>query len=381
MWWDNNDTMQSSGIVASGDDIIIKDNVVHDMAGSGISATAGAYATIEGNIVYNCDWWTIAGSKGIGITSAKGSNAKEQYKNKIIGNLIFNIEQRLFSHVWKKKFATLNIDEGEAFLIQEGKQQDGTTSSSYNGKYLIKDNIIMYNGKTGVINLAKDVNLTNNSYYNNGGATKQSGFRISHTQHLNISNNAVESNIPDTIIYSRDKNSTDINLTNNYAKGVITNDGSTIVGIEKVDRVFNDPENLDFSIVSELPQDIGASSSVIKDIKRKLALYNIRVYKKHMEVDRAKQTKYIVEHAPGKVDCSHYCPRRSIWTPPPVVCGQQVSRGYSHRHYSTGVHMLIVEPSLFASIPLSFQSGALSRSACPSWHRRWWHCPDNCAIL
>ena len=121
-WWESNDTMQSSGIVANGDDIIIKDNVVHDMPGSGIGATAGAYATIEGNIVYNCDWWTIAGSKGIGITSARGSDVNGTYKNQIVGNLIFNIEQRLFSHVWKKKFATLTIDEGEAFLIQEGKQ-------------------------------------------------------------------------------------------------------------------------------------------------------------------------------------------------------------------------------------------------------------------
>ena len=305
-WWDNNDTMQSSGIVASGDNIVIKDNVVHDMPGSGISATAGAYAKIEGNIVYNCDWWTIAGSKGIGITSAKGSNAKEQYKNKIIGNLIFNIEQRLFSHVWKKKFATLTIDEGEAFLIQEGKQQDGTTSSSYNGKYLIQNNIILYNGKTGVFNLAKDINLTNNSYYNNGGATKQSGFRISHTKHLTIENNAVESNTPDTIIYSRDKNSSDVNLAHNYAKGVITNDGSTIAGIESENKIFKDPDNFDFSIVSTLPQNIGANSTTIKDIKEKLKLYNIKVERKHMEIDRAKQTKYIVEHAPGKVDCSHY---------------------------------------------------------------------------
>ncbi len=305
-WWDNNDTMQSSGIVASGDNIIIKDNVIHNMPGSGISASAGAYADIEKNIVYNCDWWTIAGSKGIGITSAKGSDANGKYKNKIVGNLIFNIEQRVFSHVWKKGFATLNIDEGEAFLIQEGKQQDGTTSSSYNGKYLIQNNIIMYNGKTGVLNLAKDINLTNNSYYNNGGATKQSGFRISHTKHLNITNNAIESNIANTIIYSRDHSSSDINLTNNYAKGEITKDGSTITGIESVSQIFKDPANLDFSIVSDLPQNIGASSSAINNIKSKLALYNIKVNREHMDINKTAQTKYIVEHAPGTIDCSHY---------------------------------------------------------------------------
>ncbi len=306
-WWlDSNDTMQSSGIVASGDDIIIKDNVVHEMPGSGISASGGAYATIEGNIVYNCDWWTIAGSKGIGITSAKGSDANGQYKNKIVGNLILNIEQRVFSHVWKKGFASLRVDEGEAFLIQEGKQVDGSDSSSYNGKYLVKDNLIIYNGKASSINLAKDINLTNNSYYNNGGATKQSGFRISHTKHLNIANNAVESNIANTIIYSRDHSSSDINLTNNYAKGEITKDGSGIAGITSVSQIFKDPANLDFSIISDLPQNIGANSSAINNIKSKLALYNIKVHREHMDINKTAETKYIVEHAPGKIDCSHY---------------------------------------------------------------------------
>ncbi len=305
-WWDSNDTMQSSGIVTNGDNIIIKDNVVHEMSGSGISANGGAYTTIKGNIVYNSDWWTIAGSKGVGITTATGKDANGKYKNKIIGNLIFNIEQRVFSHVWKKKFATLRIDEGEALLIQEGKQNAGTTSSSYNGKYLIKDNLMIYNGKAVSINLAKDVNLTNNSYYNNGGATKQSGFRISHTNRLTIENNAVESNIPNTIIYSIDHFSKNINIMHNYAKGTITKNGSSIEGIESVDKLFKEPSNFDFSIVSNLPQDIGVSSTVIADIKNKLELYNIKVDRKHMEIDKAKQTKYIVEHAPGKIDCSHY---------------------------------------------------------------------------
>ena len=305
-WWDSNDTMQSSGIVANGDNIIIKDNVVHDMSGSGISVTAGAYAIIEGNIVYNCDWWTIAGSKGIGITSAKGSDAKNEYKNKIIGNLIFNIEQRLFSHVWKKGFATLTIDEGEAFLIQEGKQQDGTNSSSYNGKYLIKDNLILYNGKTGVINLAKDVNLTNNSYYNNGGSTKQAGFRISHSLRITIENNAVESNIPNTIIYSQDRASSNISLKNNYAKGTITQNEDLVTGINSANKIFKDPNRLDFFIVPNLPQNIGVNNQVLADIKRKIELYSIKVQREHLDIDQTKQTKYIVEHAPGKVDCSHY---------------------------------------------------------------------------
>ncbi len=304
-WWqDNNDTMQSTGISASGDNIVIKDNVIHAMSGSGISVSAGKYATVEGNIVYDCDWWTIAGSKGIGITSARGSDANGGYKNKIINNLVFNVEQRVMSHVWKKGFATLTIDEGEALLIQEGKQANDTQSNSYNGKYLVKDNILLYNGKTAVSNLAKDVNFINNTLYNNGGATKQAGFRVGHSKNINIENNAIESNISQTVLYSCDNSSSNINLINNYAKGVIAN--SSIDGIKSVNKLFNDPKNFDFSIVSNLPQNIGAGKDAIINIKKKLKLYNIKVQRKHLKVNQANETKYIAEHAPGKIDCSHY---------------------------------------------------------------------------
>jgi len=176
----------------------------------------------------------------------------------------------------------------------------------YNGKYLIKDNLILFNGKTGVINLAKDVNLTNNSYYNNGGATKQSGFRISHTNNLDISNNAVESNISNTIIYSRDKLSTNVNIVHNYVKGVVTKNNAFVQGINVVSSIFKDPANFDFSIVSSLTQNIGASSAVIEKIKGKIALYNIAVQRIHMDVNKTAQTKYIVDTAPGNIDCSHY---------------------------------------------------------------------------
>ena len=306
-WWDNNDTMQSSGISANGSYITIKNCIVHDMPGSGISVSGGAYATIEGNIVYNSDWWTIAGSKGIGITQAiddKNNPANGETKNKIVGNLIFNIEQRLFSHVWAKGFATLTIDEGEAFLIQEGKRQNGSNSTSYSGRYLIKDNLIVYNGKTGVINLAKNVDLINNSYYNNGGATKQSGFRVNSGKDIYIAKNAIESDLADTIIYSISKNSK-VTLEQNYAKGIITQKDNNIDGIIKVDKLFKNPQNLDFSLDEAIPSHIGISKETLANMKQKLNLYKINVQREHLEVNKSKMAQYIINHAPGKIDCSH----------------------------------------------------------------------------
>ena len=313
-WWDKNDTLQGSGIVANGDYIEVKDCVVHDMPGSGISATAGAYAKLSSNIVYNCDWWTIAGSKGIGITSAKDdpdNKADGAYKNQITNNLIFNIEQRVMSHVWKKGFATLTIDEGEAFLIQEGKRQDGTTSSSYSGRYLIKNNLILHNGKTGVINLTKNVDVENNSYYNNGASTQQAGFRVNTSDDIHIKNNAVEANIADTFIYSVASNSEgNVTFEDNYAKGAITRNGETITGIEAVATMFKDPQNFDFTFVndSNIPSNVGIEPTVLADIKKRIELYGIEVKMQHLDINQTAMTEAIIANRPkgSTVDCSHY---------------------------------------------------------------------------
>lgn len=328
-WWDKNDTMQGSGIVVNGGHVKVKNCVVHDMPGSGISASGAVFSELSDNIVYNCDWWTIAGSKGIGITSAKDDSsdpANNRYKNAIVNNLIFNVEQRLFSHVWKKGFATLSIDEGEAFLIQEGKRQDGSVSSEYSGRYLVKNNLILYNGKSGVINLAKNVDLLNNSYYNNGLSTQQSGFRVNTAQDIVIKNNAVESNIPETIIYSV-ANSDPVTIEANHVKGRVTKNGDPVAGIEKVSTLFRDPEHFDFrfSKSSQVPEGIGVDQDVILRIRETIDRYGIAVRMQHMDINQTAMTEMVIRNRPAgsTVDCSHYDDKKN-----PYVTIENIPRNH-----------------------------------------------------
>lgn len=208
-----------------------------------------------------------------------------------------------------KGFATLTIDEGEAFLIQEGKQVSGSTSTSYTGKYLLKDNLLIYNGKTGVINLAKDVNVTNNSYYNNGTATKQSAFRVNTSTNVNFSNNAIESNISNTLIYSIAKNSlSNVFFANNYAKGVIQRNGVSVSGIFSKNKVFNAPQNLDFNISIGIPMGVGISKTALDNIKQKIALFHINVTNNHLDVNKTAMRDYVINHAPlgTTIDYTHF---------------------------------------------------------------------------
>jgi hypothetical protein len=306
-WWDEGDTIKGSGISINGSYITIKNNVVHHMPGSGISASSATYVTIEDNIVYDCDWWTIAGSHGIGITQAledEDNNSTEEFYNKIQNNLIFGVEQRMMSRVWAKGFATLEIDEGEAFLIQEGTTLDDS-ETSYSGRYLIENNIIAYNGKTGVINLAKNTTIQKNSYYLNGTTTDQAGFRINKSDDIVLENNAIVA-AKDKTIYSVGGDYIPY-LEANFVEGGENDDLPD--GMEIVEEnIFENPDNFNFQLSSSLPQDIGASQDIVKRLRDKLDLYKITVEATHYVVDKVALTKAIVEARPegSTVDDSHY---------------------------------------------------------------------------
>jgi len=95
------------------------------------------------------------------------------------------LSREFSSRVWKKGFANLTIDEGEAFLIQDN-------GASYRGRYLIENNLLLFNGKSGVINSSKNVTIKNNSYYANGTNTRQAGFRINSSPNIELFNNAID---------------------------------------------------------------------------------------------------------------------------------------------------------------------------------------------
>jgi len=315
-WWDENDLIKGTGISINGSYITVKNNIIHHMPGSGISAFKATYVKIEDNIVYNCDWWTISGSHGIGITQSQEdstNSSEDKFYNKITNNLIFGVEQRIISRVWAKGFVTLEIDEGEAFLIQEGKQQDNSSSSSYKGKYLVENNIIAYNGKSGVINLAKNTTIKNNSYYLNGTNTKQAGFRINKSSDIELSNNVIVAN-ENTFIYSVGGDDIPV-LSHNYGEN--GKDKNLPIGLEKISfLLFNAPKKFDFSLNKQLPQDIGANQSIVTKIQKKLTQYKIVFKPTNFKMNKEKLTQSIIDAKPKDAiaDYTHYDDNESYIT-------------------------------------------------------------------
>jgi len=287
-WWETPKFYNGNGIVINGHHTTVRNNIVHDIPASAISADGNVdYFVADNNIVYDSAWWTIKGTKGIGVVNANSFDGSITQNIKIINNLIFGVESRIFSRVWRKGFATLTIDEGEAVLVQ-------INNGTYRGRYLVQDNFMLYNGKGLVVNKTNNADIYSNTLYMNGTtlAGSSKGLRGNTTNDVVIQNNAVQ--VPVDVYsnaYSMGR-STFTTLTNNYLIGgdTLSNKYVPLAGNNFVSTIFNDPANLDFSIAPALPQNIGASQTVWAALKARADAYGIRIKPTGWVPDYVQQT-------------------------------------------------------------------------------------------
>ena len=290
-WWESKPYYKGSGISINREchHIFIKNNVIHDFPGAGIAVHNSDAIKIENNIVYNCVWWSIAGTGGIVLTQSKELTEDESY---IKGNLIFGVESRIYSRVFKKGFAKLVIDEGEAILVQEEKDT-GEEVETYNKNYHINDNFLAFNGKGIVVNKADKAYVENNSMY------LSNSLRVGgNSSDVHLFKNAVE--VKDDwawISISRDASNIYVhnNFYNQSARERYNRDNSTIF-IENnipVEHVFKDP--LTFSLSPEVKgSGAGASESNWKIINKMLEKYRIKIKPTNWKLTQERK-EYMVE--------------------------------------------------------------------------------------
>ena len=325
-WWIDKDIFQGTGIAIreGSDHILVQKNIVHDTTAAGIKAVGASAVTIKENIVYNCAWWTIQGTTGIGITLAKGhakdTNNSKAY-NQMIANLVFNNESRIYSRVWAKGEAHLRVDEGEAVLIQE---ENVDLTGGYAGRYLIYNNFLLNNGKTVVVNKAGRVDIRRNSFYMNGTTTANkegymaAGLRVNSSDDVTFRANAIEADEEHGLLYSVADNSAGAfsqegAIRNNVGRGAYTRHGNneTLVKgfIRTDDAVFKNPSKDNFTIVTDVNSSaIGADMKVLRKHRIKLRKYGISLERNNYEVDNMVMTQDIINNIPAgaTIDSSEY---------------------------------------------------------------------------
>jgi hypothetical protein len=140
---------------------------------------------------------------------------------------------------------------------------------------------MLYNGKGLVINKTNNADIYTNTLYMNGTTIsgKNKGIRGNTTSGVVIQNNAVQVSVDtNSYAYSMGK-STLTTLTNNYMVGgdSLANNYVPLTGNNFVSAIFNNPTTLDFTILSNLPQNIGASQAVWATLKARADTYGITI--------------------------------------------------------------------------------------------------------
>ena len=160
LWWQDSPLQITGRGIALNDcsDIKIQGCQIHHFPGGGITNKDGHSHLIKGNAIYHNCWYSISGSHGIANSQPKGP-ADTLYE--ISENLLFGNQCNVISRVWSKGFATMALDEGNGIHFQND-------TGIYRGNLLVRDNLSVFNGKSGLgLNTVKGTETRINTVKNN----------------------------------------------------------------------------------------------------------------------------------------------------------------------------------------------------------------------
>ena len=171
-FWGDSSIPRNGGlaVILDGQNITIKDNYIHDWYQKAIEIRDGRYLIMEGNIIHNIATTSLTGGHGI-MRQQKGQEFFDDdlagvYRWDIRENMIFTVEQRIYSWIPKKGFIEMVIDEGKSILIDDPKDTDGNQEEM---SARIINNVIAF-GVVDHIRLKSTPNLevSHNSIYSEG---------------------------------------------------------------------------------------------------------------------------------------------------------------------------------------------------------------------
>lgn len=319
-FWGNEDVERNGGlaIILDGQSITIKDNYIHHWYQKAVEIRDARYVVVEGNIIHDIATTSLSGGHGI-MRQQKGqeffdNDQTGQYRWDISGNMIFNVEQTIYSWVPSKGYIEMVIDEGKSILIDDPKDTDGQQEHM---SARIKNNIVAF-GSVDHIRLKSTPNLevSHNSIYSNkangDGITDKQGDtdtpQFTNFICLNIASqtfDGISAIEIDKCVEQTNNNGGTPNVAGNYAMdGKVKPPGQT--GITKLsdNDLFVNPKEADFRInpALNLPTTTGVEPDVLDSIDSKLNRFAVSFDPSTLEVDHLKLTQTILDNIPGLND-------------------------------------------------------------------------------
>jgi hypothetical protein len=260
--WTKYAVYNNGGITLGGNDspgnhhIIVRNCKIHDFPGGGIQGIKSDYVTVENNLIYNVNWYTMYASSAISLWHTYNSDMETGYKNFVRGNICYN------SKTLVKWISCKCMSDGNGIIIDDNRQtQAGALGTAYVGRTLVENNVCFNNGGSGIHAYSSNhVDIINNTTFNNGTVVGYAEI---------FQSDASDGLVINNIMYSRDggkvnSNSNTSNVTFDY--NIYFNGSADVTGLH--DKFINplfvnasiDPAIADFHLLNGSPAiDYGTS--------------------------------------------------------------------------------------------------------------------------
>jgi len=223
----------------------VKNCMVYDCGGAGITFIQADYITVENNIIYNCSWYTLWSTSGISLWQNWNSDNETGVKNIIRNNICYGNRQYVPAIAFNCGFT-----DGNGIIIDDSENtQNGSTLGSYKGRTLIENNIVYKNGGSGIHTYeSKHVDIMNNTAYLNNQSPELNGGQIfpNASDDIRIFNNILVAPSNKRINSNYNNGKTIVYSNNLHFGGNATAISGT--NLVKGDPLFTDAANNDFSL-------------------------------------------------------------------------------------------------------------------------------------
>ncbi|MEV1143256.1 right-handed parallel beta-helix repeat-containing protein [Micromonospora sp. NPDC049799] len=147
--------------------VTIRDNVVRDVPGGGISTKEADYVTIERNTVTGTSHWTVYGTSGISLLHSRDIDGNTGYKMIVRQNTVSGNRNYI---PWLDSGPTPHITDGNGIIVDDNRnsQIKARNIAPYRGRTLVENNVAFRNGGGGVHIFSSDnVDVVHNTTYHN----------------------------------------------------------------------------------------------------------------------------------------------------------------------------------------------------------------------
>lgn len=273
-WWSEDNKKTGGRGISNGksEGITIRNNIIHDLPGAGIASNDSDMIRVENNVIYRTGWWSTGGVHGVAnssLVTVVGNEGKEGLV--MTGNLVFDNQSRIISHVFSKGNVDLAIDEGNGLHAQNN-------AKTFKGTARVENNLLLFNGKAGFgVNTMNNVTIKNNAFYQNAQVVNTGELALQSSIGTIIDQNLFQPLPIRKTLNDSAKNYTQLNTNNRINASTYGADSSSIAPSMLYSVVFNNPTAGDFSPIIGMPTGIGVGASHLQRMAEQVAEYGIMV--------------------------------------------------------------------------------------------------------